>query len=194
MDRYGDQDTHQNRLDSCKLLWPSCAYMELCSNDSTELYRVTGSNSHTQPNEKNVSTSSVAEDPHSPHCNAPLGNGCYFLPRTLVLMEEDLKCRLYQYKGYPLKRKSSIALSATNEKETPPLKCEYHLPPHNKTYFRTMERQPLNGLSWEDDDTSAQCACYDIAWCLMTSACLSRGLKYLIIACHNYRSNLLFAP
>mmetsp|Transcript_20900 Transcript_20900/g.30089 ORF Transcript_20900/g.30089 Transcript_20900/m.30089 type:complete len:707 (-) Transcript_20900:169-2289(-) len=84
--------------------------------------------------------------------------GLFFLPRYLALMEPDLHAQMHLYEGRtcPCPRLSTSHLGRV---------------PHEKTYLRMM---PDTGNNTTDN---RQCSCKDVAWLLLTSACLSKGAQ-----------------
>lgn len=76
----------------------------------------------------------------------------FFLPKTFALMEPDVHCQMFHYTCHTsLYRNHSRTLRV----------------PHNKSYFR------LNTAKAHDEC----CTCASVFWFLMTSACLSKGLR-----------------
>lgn len=97
----------------------------------------------------------------------------FFLPQTLALMEPDLHCQMHLYEGWGLPCPFTRSGGEDNPSGTE--LCV----PHNKTYLRLMSSESKVSLQHHPDNPSDQetvgCACSDIAWMLLTSACLSKG-------------------
>ena len=105
--------------------------------------------------------------------------GAYFLhPRSFYMMEPDIHSQFHVYKpNLSLKKCDKEDPDNENINKLLSTYC-----PHNKLYCRLLasDGDAAEYLgSREDTETEKQadrgCLCYDLAWCLMTSACLSRG-------------------
>lgn len=91
----------------------------------------------------------------------------YFLhPKSFYMMEPDIHTQFHVYKP----NLTTSTSDDGDEREVNNILASYC--PHNKLYCRVM-------ASTCEDETqkSRKCLCYDLAWCLMTSACLSKGTK-----------------
>ena len=105
----------------------------------------------------------------------------FLSPQILALMEPDILSQLRTYKPSPITARCGVQ------------KC----PPHNKSYLRVLSRDHgfnTTGISnnnnnnnindvallfqptvTESLDEKSNCKCTDLAWFLLTSACLSQG-------------------
>ena len=110
----------------------------------------------------------------------------FLLPKTLALMEPDLQSQLHVYDPYPwlLERTnkeidSKISCAELNRERSLVETSSTHItppPPHIKSYARVMSNNVICRTESVDfDGNSSCCVCYDLAWFLLTSACLSRG-------------------
>jgi hypothetical protein len=101
------------------------------------------------------------------------GSMLFFHPKTFYLMEPDIHSQFYTYKPNYF-----IMESLCN--------CNFNFfsisSPHNKSYSRYMQKidskTVLSSNAENNSDEHDECVCYDLAWFLLTSACLSKGLAH----------------
>jgi hypothetical protein len=163
-----DDESHV-RLECCRILWPTSTFMSQCGKDTTRLLKETS----TKKDNQDLSSSSTTI-----HERFLSGNGLFFLPNTLALMEPDIQSQLYQYCGLPLKKRVDVSPIDSLELNTSEVK-EFHISPHIKSYFRLLSNE-LNSIQNSSDIIkSSTCSCHDIAWYLLSSSCLSKGTYIL---------------
>jgi len=121
----------------------------------------------------------------------------FLLPKTLALMEPDLQSQMHVYRAYPWQRQPPAASSS-------PLPLTFHMgedirrSPLRRDTFQSQQSMPPCatdiGNTYSSDSSRApppphiksyarllrsngdsECTCTNLAWFLLTSACLSKG-------------------
>jgi hypothetical protein len=101
--------------------------------------------------------------------------GLFLQPDVLFDMKEDLHDKFYTY--------SPSKCSIFNGK--------LHRPPHMKSFCRIMHSKHPMHMDSNSQDKRHACTCINIAWFLLTSACLSKGAQgeytpaYICNECNN---------
>lgn len=147
------------RLDHMKLLWPSAAFMKQCHSQRI---------AHSSESIRRRTAVSLSSEPEVPLRTLGENEQVFFLPQNLVQMGCDNEMQMHLY----VEADSVTFGGEENDKRRPKV-------PHNKTYLRligdTAEEEVLTQKDTEDDVSSA-CRCQEVAWLLLTSMCLSKGV------------------
>lgn len=133
-----------------------------------------------------------ADDTFEEDSDGDVSAGAYFLhPKSFYLMEPDIHSQFHVYKHNLLQptARNPVSTEANRVNNFLSSNC-----PHNKLYCRLLapDKEAAEYLDSACPESSAsssgkrssenrkktRCICYDLAWCLMTSACLSKGLQY----------------
>lgn len=135
------------RQDNWRLIWPTKSYIfDCCEKKNIRL------------NEIDTDTLSRFDSVRLPERDAEMDFRLFMTPEILALMEPDILCQMRTYEP------SSISM-----------KCGTSLcPPHVKSYARVYESSCDKRIEAETEPTS-NCTCIELAWFLLTSACLSKG-------------------
>lgn len=102
------------------------------------------------------------EDTNNAELNSNVVQGIlFFHPKSFALMETDIQTQFYTYAPT-----EADVISQVSKRYSP----------HIKSYCRLLDedhvkqKQPQHG-------EEQKCSCYDVAWAMVTSACLSKGAQ-----------------
>lgn len=178
-----DSNTTGSVARSVSLPMPMSAVSESgvgdCSSDLLSLKR------------KIIEDSGVNDDDHlfEEDSDCDVSSGAYFLhPKSFYLMEPDIHSQFHVYKHNLLQTSARDPISTEASRVNSLLSSNC---PHNKLYCRLLASDNEaaeyleSGVQVNSDSNGSKsstamgrkslCICYDLAWCLMTSACLSKG-------------------
>lgn len=163
-DQYWLQYPEKLRQDSWRLIWPSNTYMEEVKLDVMTNSKKVIIKTENKPQDNNnkdditsTSTATIAEDP----IGVVLRTGIVFLnPKIFALMEPDIQSAFHTYEP------NSI----------PSLQLQWKKVPHIKTYTRLMQGIQTSVEKLRNIHVVPHCICWKVAWCWLTSACLSKGI------------------
>jgi hypothetical protein len=150
----GSQQAEVMRLDYMKILWPSHEFIARC-----HAHRLPSLTPGADPGRGGRGDGGAVD--------SPLGDNeqVFFLPVTLVQMGADVQSQLHRYSVAPSLLRPAGQSSGVDDRATVKV-------PHNKSYLRMMGTHASSSASG-----SGGCLCREIAWLLLTSACLSLGAQ-----------------
>lgn len=191
----GCSQTEGRRMDALRLLWPEAPFMLLSEESIHVDSRRTRHNCDPDDTDSDNERDGKKRGTEAHDDDNQL---VFLLPKTLALMEPDLQSQMHVYRAYPWMHQLPPVTSSSssprlkmhgNDTHSPlcqatplsrqivpsgvaqvdntaPSECSRPPPPpHIKSYARLLRS---NGDS--------ECTCSDLAWFLLTSACLSKGL------------------